>query len=474
MNRSHPMQASRDSGAIKLGEVVGGKYRVDQVLGSGGMGVVVSATHIDLNSRVALKILKSDGEPKPSLVARFVREARAVGQLNSEHTVRVLDVGRLPSGLPFMVMELLQGQTLAEILESNGPFPVMRAVDCILQVCEAIAEAHSHGIVHRDIKPQNLFLTRNAEGEPFVKVLDFGLAKSLEPAQESQVLTGTRAIMGSPLYMSPEQLKNARDVGRSTDIWSLGVCLYELVTGRTPFDESSLPELCANVLRGTPHPLNLTVPEGPALEAAILRCLAKGPADRFPNVAQLAWALVPFGPSKSSSSATRVVEVLGSIRPGPRPPPSSRPTQPLAVTNPAVAMPSVFPSKGLAALGVGGTLGALVLGTMLWAARPVPSPAATAEAPTAVTASAATTATVERLAPTVARGSALLGTTLDSESAGLEAPSAPTVSQRLPSQPAPRYVHAAKPRAQSSHTASKGEAAPTIEEPTPRAATTEM
>jgi serine/threonine-protein kinase len=235
---------------VQEGEVLAGKYRVERVLGVGGMGVVVAALHIGLDERVAIKFLLPEALGNPEAVARFAREARAAVKIKSLHVARVSDVGVLETGAPYMVMEFLQGQDLSQRVRDHGPLSIQEAVDFILQACEAIAEAHALGMVHRDLKPANLFLTRMADGSPCVKVLDFGISKVTSPSSSGQDfgMTKTQAVMGSPLYMSPEQMASSRDVDGRTDIWALGTILYELLTGRVPFLGDTMPQLCAMIL----------------------------------------------------------------------------------------------------------------------------------------------------------------------------------------------------------------------------------
>src|SRR5580700_8244830 len=195
-----PNLSSPDIPPVQEGEILDGKYRVDRVLGVGGMGIVVAATHVHLNTRVAIKFLLPAAMGNAQVIERFAREARAAVQIQSEHVARVTDVGSLPTGSPYMVMEYLEGGDLADTLAQSGPMPVAQAVGFVLQACEAIAEAHSLGIVHRDLKPANLFLARRTGRDAVVKVLDFGISKTLD-TQSGMSLTGTSSIMGSPLYM---------------------------------------------------------------------------------------------------------------------------------------------------------------------------------------------------------------------------------------------------------------------------------
>ncbi len=210
------------------------------------MGVVVSGMHVTLSQRIAIKFLRVW---TPDGVTRFEREARACAKISNEHIVRVLDVDALPNGMPFMVMEYLEGKDLSAVLKARGRLKIEEAVDYVLQACEALAEAHRNGIIHRDLKPANLFLTQRSDGSPLVKVLDFGVSKiRTSDASPAEELTTTNALIGSPSYMSPEQLRAARDVDARSDIWALGAVLHKLIAGRTPFIAPSTPDLCIQIL----------------------------------------------------------------------------------------------------------------------------------------------------------------------------------------------------------------------------------
>ena len=302
------------SNEVHEGQVLAGKFRIERVLGQGGMGVVVAATHLQLDERVALKFLLPDALNNPEAVERFAREARAAVKIKSEHVARVSDVGTLESGSPYMVMEYLEGQDLAGYVHANGAMAVPAAVEFVLQACEAIGEAHALGIVHRDLKPANLFVTRRVDGSPCIKVLDFGISKLTAPGGGADLgMTKTSSIMGSPLYMSPEQMSSTRNVDMRTDIWALGVILYEILTGRVPFEAETMPQLCGMILQDPPRPLRDLRPDLPdALQAVIFRCLEKSRDRRFANVADLAAALAPFGAPSAQRSADRISRVLGA------------------------------------------------------------------------------------------------------------------------------------------------------------------
>ena len=298
-------------GVFSDGVLVAGKYRIDRRLGRGGMGVVVAATHIHLRHQVALKFLEPAYASNPKVVERFVREARAAAGLRGEHVCRVSDVGALDDGTPFIVMELLDGTDLSQLLRSGGALPVQRACSYVLQACIGVGEAHALGIVHRDLKPANLFLARRPDGTPLVKVLDFGIAKAPAGSDNSEFsLTQTTGVLGSPGYMSPEQLRSSHDVDLRTDIWSLGVILYELVSGRPPFTAESVTELAIRVWMDARPPFVGSMPDG--FDHVIDRCLAKKPDDRYPDLANLAHALAVYAGSDGWDLANSVSRLLKS------------------------------------------------------------------------------------------------------------------------------------------------------------------
>ena len=263
--------------AVREGDVLVGKYRVERVLGSGGMGTVVAARHLRLDERVAIKLLHPEALSNREAVARFEREARAAAKIKSEHVARVSDVGTLDNGCPYMVMEYLEGEDLAQWVDQRGPIASEQAVEFILQTCEAMAEAHTLGIVHRDLKPANLFCIRRPDGQRWIKVLDFGISKLADPGVD---MTHANAVMGSPLYMSPEQMVSARSVDARTDIWSMGVILYELITGEGAFRGDNYPEVCMQVATKPPPKVRAKVPEAPPGLDDVICLLYTSPSPR--------------------------------------------------------------------------------------------------------------------------------------------------------------------------------------------------
>lgn len=298
---------------IRENDTVAGKYLIGRTLGEGGMGVVVAARHLELDQMVAIKFLRAEIAQQGSSAERFRREARAAVKIRSEHVCRMLDVGTLESGVPYLVMEYLEGCDLSDEVARRGRLPIEEAIDYVLQACEALAEAHAAGIVHRDLKPGNLFLEVRRDGTRSIKVLDFGVSKSLMEAAGQLRLTQTASLIGSPLYMSPEQLDAAKDVDPRADIWALATILFELIAGRTPFYAETIPQLVHAVMASSPPSfatLGVSVP--PELENVILHSLSKERTERHQNVADLARALAPFGPPHSIVSVLRTERVLKS------------------------------------------------------------------------------------------------------------------------------------------------------------------
>ena len=271
------------------GTVIGEKYRVERVIGRGGMGTVVEVKHVQLGTAFALKFLHRGVIGHAAMTERFFREARATAALKSEHVCRVFDVDTF-DGVPYLVMERLDGTDLARLLRRAGRLSPPDVCSYLIQTCAGVAEAHAAQIIHRDLKPGNLFLTTRSDGSPLIKVLDFGIAKA--PQDADHELTGTNTVLGSPSYMSLEQLRSSKLVDTRSDIWSLGVILFELVSGRRPFVGDGVADLAVKIaLEPTPR-----LPDGPReLDIVIERCMAREPAQRYQTVAELALALGEAG-----------------------------------------------------------------------------------------------------------------------------------------------------------------------------------
>jgi serine/threonine-protein kinase len=328
---------------VNIGDVLAGKYQVEGVLGAGGMGIVVAARHMQLEERVAIKFLQPEALKQSGVATRFLREGRAAVKIRSEHVARVFDVGSLESGVPYLVMEYLEGRDLAALLEVSGPLPIEEAAEYVLQTCEALAAAHAIGIVHRDIKPSNLFITERVDGSPAIKVLDFGISKLAPGFDGDGALTTSVEIRGSPHFMSPEQM-------------TIGVTLYNLLTGHYPFNAGTLPLLCMVVMHHPPEPIQDKRPDAPmGLCEHILRCLRKDPKERFQTVAELAAALAPFAPAHARASAERIARVLRPAAAGGRTstpghtqtPLSPRASSPVRVIDRSLKGPLVEPKEDL-------------------------------------------------------------------------------------------------------------------------------
>ncbi len=347
---------------MQIGEVLAGKFRVEKVLAAGGMGVVVLATHIALQQQVALKFLLPSALKDESAVARFEREARAAARLRSKHVVRVSDVGTMDDGQPYMVMEFLEGEDLTGVI-AKGNVPVDLAIETMTQICDALAEAHKLGIVHRDLKPGNIFMTKDNNGALLVKVLDFGISKL---QGDALALTSTAQIIGSPLYMSPEQLRASRDVDPRSDMWALGAILYEMLTGRVPFMADNVMELAFKVLETTPEPVSKVRDDVPAhVIAAIDACLAKNRDDRVPSPGALVRMLLAA--KDTTGDALTDTQKDTSARPESAPPRSTSSEPPGGIaaatgtswnTNASGSgrRPRSWIVAAVAVLGVGGTV----------------------------------------------------------------------------------------------------------------------
>jgi eukaryotic-like serine/threonine-protein kinase len=361
---------------VRPGQVVGGRYRIDDIIGAGAMGYVVSAWHLELDQAVALKVLNPDVFERSEALQRFRREVRAAARIKSEHVCRVMDVGTLETSEPFMVMELLHGNNLEEELHRRRVLPVEEAIRYMLETVEAVAEAHAAGIIHRDLKPANLFIARRADRSRLIKVLDFGISKSMADSQSTDLsLTKTGVIIGSPLYMSPEQMRSTKDADVRSDIWSLGAILFQLVTSRPPYLGETIPELCSQLFtEDAPRPSTVSLTRGlpPALDAVVARALARDPAQRYQSVWEFGEALLEFAPPQSRVHVERARRVLSTDM---DPPASIFPgrTQPGAPTIIEASVSKVSPGRTgvpprkkklvavLVALGVAAGVGVVVL-----------------------------------------------------------------------------------------------------------------
>ncbi len=399
---------------VAPGEIIAGKYRIEGTIGAGGMGYVVAATHVQLNQRVAIKFLNAESVDDPDSAPRLLREARAAVALSSEHVARVHDVGTLPSGAPFIVMEYLEGETLASRLGARAPLSVEEVTMIAKQVCAALGEAHRAGIVHRDVKPANIFITRR-DGREVVKVLDFGIAKMTDPlASFEENLTSTSQILGTPRYMSPEQLGSTRNVGPPTDVWALGVTLYESLTGKPAFKTGSAFEVGARILSTElPRLSDARTDVPPSLEAIIDRCLKKDPEERFANADDVLTALegghiAPLAPllpkhTQPLLPPTRVAERTSEPR---VPAPPAQLSAPATALLPA-PMKAPTPPRAVVALIIGiGVAGLAVSGLSVMATRRAtrplepmstepPAPAATSASATVGAATSASAAPEE-------------------------------------------------------------------------------
>jgi serine/threonine protein kinase len=313
--------------SIRIGDTIGGRYRVEKLLGAGGMGQVVEALHVELERVVAVKVLHDEWAKDEDSARRFVREARVVATLSNEHVVRIFDLGRTPEGAPYIVMERLEGKDLGAVLQERGPVSILEATEWVAQASEALSEAHQRGIVHRDVKPQNLFLAKLPNRPtPVLKVLDFGLAKNIlpTPGEESR-LTGVHMLLGSPHFMSPEQIRDARGVDSRTDVWSLGATLFQLLTREPPFIAKNLHMLCAGILTAPIPSVRSIRPDVPeALDMILRRCLSRNIDERYPSAKELAIELRTFLATidvapHDRGTAPYAPMALGAGRPAPAP-----------------------------------------------------------------------------------------------------------------------------------------------------------
>ncbi len=303
-----PGQDALPHGLPQIGHTLGGKYQIVRLLGEGGMAFVYEAAHQRLQQRVAIKVLTPEFARDPELVSRFEREARAVARLRTKHVARVMDVDTTPEGVPYIVMEFLEGRDLDAELGARTRLPLGEAIDYVLQACAGMLEAHGMGIVHRDLKPANLFLADERDAsERVVKVLDFGISKVVG---ESTRLTGAGAVMGTVMYMSPEQVRAQPNVDTRADIWALGVILYELIAGRPPWEGHS-HQIAAAIVGQRPPDIRTFIAVPDAVAAALTTMLQRDPAQRFPSVREVLATLAPFAPPGSIGAGVAEQVALG-------------------------------------------------------------------------------------------------------------------------------------------------------------------
>lgn len=303
------MPTIRREDDVPEGEILAGQYRVERVLGAGGMGVVVQVRRIEDEQLFALKFLRPSVARDESAKARFLREAEAGRRIENSHVVRIFDVGTLATGTPYLLMEYLHGSTLEKILSGGHALPLTDACALVVQLCEGLAAAHATGVIHRDIKPANLYLCTEGNAK-VMKVADFGISKILDDTQ-SRGLTRPQTSLGSPLYMSPEQMESASTADFRTDQWSMGAVLYRMVTAKLPFNAKSLPALCMQVMEGDFAPITTLCPYLPVeFAAAAERCLRVNPNDRYADMAELAAALAPFAHADAAAQVERCRAIL--------------------------------------------------------------------------------------------------------------------------------------------------------------------
>jgi serine/threonine protein kinase len=447
--------------------VIAGKYALTHVLGCGGMGLVLAATHLQLERRVAIKFLLPQHLEKPDVVGRFTREARSAAKIQSDHVAHVLDVG-IDDGTPYMVMEYLEGEDLKQLLSRRGPLPVDEVARYVGQACEALTEAHALGIVHRDLKPANLFLAKRPNGRALLKVLDFGISKIMNPATETELTLTSRAV-GSPSYMAPEQLTASRSLDGRADIWALGVVLYELLTRRRPFHGESMPSLVALILKGKYERLDTLRSDLPeTLVAAVHRCLEVEPENRFASITELADVLAAFAPTDSVSAVDGVPRAAAISRPSMAPAEDSN-TGHGQTGIASVVTPVVKPARPrrramlLASGGFGMAVTAGVFYLVLHAPRGMPRVAAAPSIPATVVApppsvappsepaTSASPASDPAAPPASAPAAAAPASASPPTSAATHHPTTPTAPPRITRAPAPSASAAASAVAPTCH-----------------------
>ena len=349
---------------LAVGQIYGEKYRIVRLLGQGSMGAVYEGENVRIRRKVAIKTLHAGVAEKGDTLQRFEREAQAAGRIGSKHIVEVLDMGDLPDGSRFMVMEHLEGTTLAQHIKSNGRVRPLEASAILQQLLEGLGAAHAAGIIHRDLKPANVFLVRQAGRPDFVKILDFGVSK-FSVLSEEMSMTRTGAVLGTPYYMSPEQAKGARGTDARSDLYAVGVILYECITGQVPFSAETFNELLFRIVLESPPPAESFVPDlSPELAAIIRKSMAREPGDRFQTAQELKQALADWSAKAEEAEspsfdglqtldAQTVMRQTPFAQPKPLPAAGLRPAQPSITAGGTVMVnPGAAPKAGgLAALG---------------------------------------------------------------------------------------------------------------------------
>jgi serine/threonine-protein kinase len=465
---------------LSAGQIVADKYRIDAIVGTGGMGVVAAATHVELDQKVAIKFLR---DASPEALARFHREARLLVKLKSQNVARVFDVGALDDDTPYIVMELLEGEDLGAALKTRGRLPVEEAVDYVLMATCAVAEAHTMGMIHRDLKPANLFLARGPGGTTLVKVLDFGVSKVVEQDRPSDMsrpgdLTNEGVALGSPGYMSPEQMTSSRDVDARSDVFSLGAILYRLVSGDAPYKGHSVVSVLANMAIEPMRPLDEVAPVPRQLAEVVERALAQDREQRWPSVAHFARALAPFASRRGRQSVDQILATMHVAPDGPlgetrvRPlsfPPVVGATLPLgSLGQPALGAPAAHKASGartfaVAAAVVAATLALVIVVALALLRRPPVTPA-----PQELADPAVTSATVSAPRPIVGSPPPVVTTGAADPSGSVAPPSTPASHGAAPKAGTPtgKPRHGAPPKT-STTSASSGDAPPSPNEVPP-------
>jgi serine/threonine protein kinase len=332
-----------------IGKVIDRKYRLVRLLGEGGMGAVYEAEHTKINRKVAVKLMKPEVAKYPEAVERFMREAQAASAIGHPNIIEIEDIGESEDGTVFMVMEMLKGQTLAERLSETTRLPPDRAVGIILQVLSALLATHRKGIIHRDLKPENIYLSIDARMREEVKLLDFGASKVRGPDAGGLRLTRTGTVMGTPYYLSPEQARGSQDITEQVDIWAVGVVLFEMLTGRPPYEGESYNELLSKILMEPVPDIRQIEPAVSAELAAVIgKALAKDRKERYRNAAEVIEALLPFHSAANESMTPSAEHFLrtsvapppaGEARAGKRLAKNTTPLRPDAVLKQTPAKP---------------------------------------------------------------------------------------------------------------------------------------